>query len=54
MSGAIILDNLRIHHARKVSLWLEKHKDEIEVFYLPPYSPEYNPDEFLNRRLSKK
>jgi len=49
----LILDNLRIHHANKVSEWLEKHKDEIEVFYLPPYAPEYNPDEYLNSDLKR-
>jgi transposase len=26
---------------------------EIEVFYLPPYSPEYNPDEYLNGDLKR-
>lgn len=50
----LILDNLRVHHAKKVSRWLEKHKDEIEVFYLPPYAPEYNPDELLNSDLKRK
>jgi len=49
----LVLDNLRIHHANKVKLWLEKHKDEIEVFYLPPYAPEYNPDEYLNSDLKQ-
>jgi len=49
----LILDNLRIHHAKKVSEWLERHKDEIEVFFLPPYSPEYNPDEYLNGDLKR-
>lgn len=49
----LILDNLRVHHAKKVTAWLEKHKDEIEVFYLPPYSPEYNPDELLNSDLKR-
>ena len=47
----LILDNLRVHHSKKVRAWLEKHKDEIEVFYLPPYAPEYNPDELLNAHL---
>ena len=54
----LILDNLRAHHSQKVRAWLEKHKEEIEVFYLPPYAPEYNPDELLNsdlkRGISKK
>jgi transposase len=49
----LILDNLRVHHAKKVTAWLEKHKAEIEVFYLPPYAPEYNPDELLNSDLKR-
>ncbi len=49
----LILDNLRSHHAKKVTAWLEKHKEEIEVFYLPPYAPEYNPDELLNSHLKR-
>ncbi|ANB03014.1 IS630 family transposase [Ectothiorhodospira sp. BSL-9] len=44
----LILDNLRVHHAYKVRDWLSDHKDEIEVFYLPPYSHDLNPDEYLN------
>lgn len=44
----LILDNLRVHHARKVKAWLAEHEEEIEVFYLPAYSPELNPDEYLN------
>ena len=47
----LILDNLRVHHGKKVRAWLEKHKDSIEVFYLPPYSPELNPDEYFNHAL---
>ncbi len=46
-----ILDNLRVHHGKKVAAWLEKHKDKIEVFFLPPYSPELNPVEYLNHAL---
>jgi len=44
----LILDNLRVHHAHVVRDWLDKRKDQIEVFYLPAYSPEINPDEYLN------
>ena len=47
----LILDNLRVHHALKVKAWLNKHHDLIEVFYLPSYSPELNPDECLNADL---
>ena len=44
----LILDNLRVHHARVFKSWLAEHVEEIEVFYLPSYSPELNPDEYLN------
>lgn len=44
----LILDNLRVHHAKVVKEWLAAHGAEIEVFYLPAYSPELNPDEYLN------
>jgi transposase len=47
----LILDNLKVHHAHKVKDWLAKHDQEIEVFYLPSYSPELNPDECLNADL---
>jgi hypothetical protein len=36
----LILDNLKVHHAKAVTAWLDEHKARIEVFYLPPYSPE--------------
>ena len=49
----LILDNLRVHHSKKVQEWLEKHKERIEVFYLPPYAPEYNPDELVNSDLKR-
>ena len=47
----VILDNLAVHHSKKFMAWLEKRKNKIEVFYLPSYSPELNPDERLNRDL---
>jgi transposase len=47
----LILDNLKVHHAKIVTAWLAEHRDEIEVFYLPAYSPELNPDEYLNGDL---
>lgn len=47
----LILDNLRVHRGKIVAAWLEKNKDKIEVFFLPPYAPESNPDEYLNHAL---
>ncbi len=44
----LILDNLKVHHSYIVRDWLEEHKAQIEAFFLPSYSPELNPDEYLN------
>jgi transposase len=47
----LILDNLRVHHSKPVKAWVADRKEKIEVFYLPSYSPELNPDERLNADL---
>lgn len=47
----LILDNLRVHHGKLVQAWLEENRDRIEVFFLPPYSPEHNPAEYMNHDL---
>jgi len=44
----LILDNLRVHHSKLVKKWTEERTEKIELFYLPSYSPERNPDEYLN------
>jgi transposase len=49
----LIMDNLRVHRARAVQAWLAQHKSQIEVFYLPAYSPELNPDEGINGNLKQ-
>ena len=50
----LIVDNLRAHKAKLVQSWLSDHKDEIEVHYLPAYSPDLNPDEFLNNTIKRQ
>ena len=50
----LILDNLRVHHSRKVKEWLSDKTDLIELFFLPSYSPELNPDEYLNADLKAR
>jgi transposase len=47
----LIVDNLRVHRARRVQAWLDGKAHLIELHFLPPYSPEANPDELLNRDL---
>jgi transposase len=49
----LILDNLRVHHSKPVKAWLAKHTEAIEVFYLPSYSPELNPDEMANADIKQ-
>lgn len=50
----LILDNLRVHHSKLVKAWVAQHSDQIELFYLPSYSPELNPEERLNADLKQE
>ena len=47
----LILDNLKVHHGNMVAEWVSKHHNKIELFFLPPYAPESNPDEYFNQSL---
>jgi transposase len=47
----LIADRLQAHKTPEVMAWIEAHKDRIEVYYLPPYSPERNPVEYLNNDM---
>ena len=50
----LILDNLSVHHGKIVKEWLERNRARIEVFYLPSYSPDLNPDEIFNGTLKRE
>lgn len=50
----LIVDNLRVHRARLVTAWVAANTDRVELFYLPPYAPEHNPDEFLNNDVKQE
>jgi transposase len=45
----LILDGHPVHRAKKVRQWVERHGDQIELQFLPGYSPELNPTELLNQ-----
>ena len=45
----LIVDRHPVHTSRKVHGWAERHQAEVRLVYLPPYSPELNPGEFLNQ-----
>lgn len=50
----LIWDGHPVHKASKVRKWLEARRDRIEMFTLPGYSPELNPDEELNQDAKSK
>lgn len=38
----MVLDNARIHHAKLIQPFLMEHADQLELVFLPPYSPQLN------------
>ncbi len=44
-----ITDNHPAHKTIKLNKWLEENRERIEVFFIPPYSPELNPQEYVNQ-----
>jgi transposase len=49
----LILDRLPVHRSARIRAWLAGREAEIEVFYLPGYSPQLNPDEGINGDLKQ-
>lgn len=43
----LIVDNSRVHTAKQVTKFVESTKGRLRLFFLPPYSPELNPDEWV-------
>src|SRR6266496_5266289 len=43
----LIVDNVRYHTSKETSEWVKEHGDRIELFFLPSYSPDLNPDEWV-------
>lgn len=44
----LIVDGHPVHKAGSIRSWLQDNVRRIEIFFLPGYSPELNPDEMLN------
>lgn len=49
----LICDNHSTHHAKLVKQWAATHADRIELCFLPAYSPQLNPDEYLNQDVKR-
>jgi transposase len=45
----VIVDGHPVHRSRQVKRWVYQHREYIQLFYLPGYSPQLNPDELLNQ-----
>jgi len=45
----LIVDGHPVHKSVRVRRWLESRAASIEMFLLPAYSPDLNPDEYLNQ-----
>ena len=44
----LIVDRHPVHVAKAVARWVAERPDRLRLFFLPGYSPDLNPDEFLN------
>jgi transposase len=49
----LIVDRHPAHRSKAVRAWLASHKDQVELHFLPSYSPELNPDELVNADLKR-
>jgi transposase len=56
VSGTIILiqDGARYHTSKATREFFEQHKDRLLVYQLPSYSPDYNPIEYLWKKIKTK
>jgi len=54
----LIVDGHPAHRAKLVQRFVEANRERIELFFLPPYAPELNPDELVwahvKTRIGKK
>ena len=55
-SGPIILiqDGAKYHTSQSTRAFFEQHKDRLIVYRLPSYSPDYNPIEYLWKKVKTK
>ncbi len=45
----LIVDRHPVHRAQTVQRWVAQRPARLRLFFLPAYSPELNPDEYLNQ-----
>ncbi|MFF5637789.1 transposase [Streptomyces sp. NPDC012825] len=47
----LVVDTHSAHRSKKVRNWLAARSDDVELYFLPPYSSEPNPDGLVNADL---
>lgn len=47
----LVVDGHSAHKTKAIKAWLKENKHKIELFFLPPYSPELNAQEYVNQDL---
>jgi transposase len=47
----LVVDGSSVHQATIVTQCLASTEGKLELFFLPPYSPELNPDEWVNKNV---
>lgn len=50
----LIQDGARYHTSKATRAFFEEHQDRLTVFQLPSYSPDYNPIEFLWKKMKRR
>lgn len=50
----VVLDNVKYHHAKVLKPFLKNHQEQLELIFLPPYSPDFNPMERVWWYMRKK
>ena len=45
----LVVDSHPVHRAKRVSAWVGRHAERIQLHFLPGYSPELNPVELRNQ-----
>ena len=50
----LIQDGARYHTSREMHLFFAEHRDQLTVYQLPSYSPDYNPIEHLWKKVKTK
>lgn len=48
------MNRLKAHADEQVAAWVEEHSDRLELFSLPGWAPELNPEEYLNNDLIRQ